>query len=139
MSILTDHDLYLFNEGSHVRLYRHLGAQLRTEHGVAGVHFAVWAPNAENVYVMGDFNGWNQLQQPMYSRGQSGIWEAFVPGVQIGTSYKYHVASHVNGYRVDKADPFAFHAETPPHTASKVWNLDYEWSDQEWMSGRRSH
>jgi len=139
MSLLTDHDLYLFNEGSHIRLYRHLGAHRHTEGGVSGVNFAVWAPNAESVTVMGNFNGWNNSSHPMHPQGQSGIWEAFIPQLQSGESYKYHVVSRFNGYKADKADPFAFHAETPPHTASKTWQLEYDWNDEKWMAARRSH
>ncbi len=136
MSLLSDHDLYLFNEGSHVRLYERLGAHLRTVDGKPGTNFAVWAPNAEKVFVKGNFNGWNAGSHPLEPRGESGIWEAFVPGVARGDAYKFHVASRHNNYRVDKADPFALHTETPPHTASKVWDLQYPWEDTGWMSGR---
>ena len=136
MSLLTDHDLYLFNEGSHLKLYERLGSHTRVVDGTEGTNFAVWAPDAEKVYVMGAFNGWNKTSHPLYPRGQSGIWEGFVPQVGQGDAYKYHVESRYHGYKVDKADPFAFHAETPPHTASIVWNLDYEWHDQEWMKSR---
>jgi 1,4-alpha-glucan branching enzyme len=137
-SLLTDQDLYLFNEGTHVRLFDKLGAHPRIMHGQKGTNFAVWAPDAENVYVMGDFNGWHKSSHPMNSRGSSGIWETFVPQAQPGQSYKFHVASRFANYHVDKADPFAFHAETPPKTASIVWNLDYGWSDSNWMRGRGS-
>jgi 1,4-alpha-glucan branching enzyme len=136
MSLLTDHDLYLFNEGSHLKLYDRLGAHPRVVDGVEGTNFAVWAPDAHKVFVMGSFNGWNNRKQELYPRGQSGIWETFVPQVRHSNAYKYHVVSRYHGYEVDKADPFAFHAETPPHTASIVWNLDYEWRDQHWMSMR---
>jgi len=136
MSLLSDHDLYLFNEGSHIRLYQHMGSHLGERDGSRGAHFAVWAPDADKVYVMGDFNDWEKTGLEMRPRGHSGIWEAFIPNVQAGASYKYHISSRLHGYRVDKADPFAFHAETPPHTASKVWTLDYEWRDAEWMSQR---
>ena len=139
MSLLTEHDLYLFNEGSHIRLYRHLGAHLRTVDGTPGVNFAVWAPDAQSVSVMGTFNGWNNLSHPMQTRGQSGIWEAFIPHIQPGDTYKYHVESRFNGYKVDKADPFAFHTETPPHTGSKAWDLEYDWNDEKWMTGRPAH
>lgn len=136
MSLLADHDLYLFNEGSHLRLHNHLGCHLTTQAGVDGAWFAVWAPNAERVSVIGSFNGWNSLEHPLSPRGQSGIWEAFVSNVRAGDSYKFHIESRHGGYRVDKADPFAFHAETPPHTASKAWDLRYTWSDHDWMSER---
>src|SRR5262245_56108316 len=136
MSLLSDHDLYLFNEGSHIRLYQHMGAHLGVRDGTAGAYFAVWAPNAEKVYVTGGFSGWDKTGFEMYARGQSGIWEAFVPNVEPGESYKYYVVSKWHGYRVEKADPFAFHAETPPHTASKVWSLDYQWKDKDWLGSR---
>jgi len=136
MSLLSDHDLYLFNEGSHVKLYDRLGSHTQTIDAVEGTNFAVWAPDAERVTVKGDFNGWNNESHPLHPRGSSGIWEGFIPHVRQGDPYKYHVASRYHMYRVDKADPFAFHAETPPKTASIVWDLDYEWHDQEWMRGR---
>jgi 1,4-alpha-glucan branching enzyme len=136
VSLFSDHDLYLFNEGSHLRLHERLGAHLGAVDGKEGTNFAVWAPDAERVSVMGNFNGWNRTSHPLHPRGQSGIWEGFVPDVGKGDAYKYHVVSKYSGYRVDKADPFAFHTETPPHTASKVWALDYAWNDRDWMSGR---
>ncbi len=139
MSLLTDHDLYLFNEGSHIRLYRHLGAHRHTVSGTSGVNFAVWAPNAEEVTVIGNFNGWDLRSHPMRTRGQSGIWETFVPHLQPGEPYKFHVVSRFSGYKTDKADPFAFHTETPPFTASKTWDLDYDWNDEKWMAARKSH
>jgi 1,4-alpha-glucan branching enzyme len=133
---LSEQDLYLFNEGSHLRLYEKLGAHPGTRGGVAGTHFAVWAPNADSVSVIGDFNGWDRSRHPLRTRASSGIWEGFVPGVETGAHYKYHVVSRVGGFAVDKADPFAFHAEAPPRTASTVWSLDYEWMDKEWMESR---
>jgi len=136
MSLLSDHDLYLFNEGTHIRLHERLGSHQRTVDGAEGTNFAVWAPDAEQVFVMGRFNGWDKGSHPLHPRGSSGIWEGFIPHVRHGEAYKYHVVSRYHGYTVDKADPFAFHAETPPHTASIVWNLDYDWRDQEWMRDR---
>src|SRR6059036_361599 len=136
MSLLTDHDLYLFNEGSHLKLYERLGSHTRVVNGREGTNFAVWAPDADKVFVMGSFNGWNKNAQELHPRGHSGLWEGFVPDVGHGDAYKYHVVSRYHGYKVDKADPVAFHAETPPRTASIVWNLDYEWHDQDWMSSR---
>jgi 1,4-alpha-glucan branching enzyme len=133
---LSDQDLYLFNEGSHLRLYEKLGSQLGTVEGVEGAQFAVWAPNAARVSVVGDFNGWDRERHPLRQRADSGIWEAFVPGVGPGARYKYHLVSSLGGYAVDKADPFAFHAEVPSHTASIVWSLDYHWADEEWMRSR---
>jgi 1,4-alpha-glucan branching enzyme len=135
-SALSDQDLYLFNEGSHLRLFEKLGSHPITLGGRAGTRFAVWAPNAEFVSVVGDWNGWNRDAHPLAPRGSSGIWEGFVPGVGRGAVYKYHLRSRVGGYRVDKADPFAVHAEVAPKTASVVWTLEYEWNDKAWMESR---
>lgn len=137
VSLLTDEDLYLFNEGSHFQLYEKLGAHRLNHEAVSGTQFAVWAPNAAQVFVMGDFNGWNKNSDALHPKGQSGIWEGFFPGIGHGTLYKYHIVSHLNDYRVDKADPFSVFNEIPPKTASIVWNLDYPWGDQEWMNSRR--
>jgi len=136
VSMLSDDDLFLFNEGSHYRLYEKLGARPMNLDGVEGTHFAVWAPNAQQVCVVGDFNGWDKSSHPLSPKGQSGIWEGFIPGVGKGTIYKYYLASHHRGYRVEKADPFAFYAETPPKTASIIWDLDYEWGDRAWVEKR---
>ena len=135
---IDEGDIYYFREGTHARLYRVLGAHPAVVDGTPGVRFAVWAPNAEHVSVIGDFNGWNKDAHPMRPRSDgSGIWQTFVPGVGQGAAYKYHIRSRYDGYRVDKADPFAFFAEQPPQTASRVWTLDYEWGDAEWMAGRK--
>jgi 1,4-alpha-glucan branching enzyme len=139
MTMLSDDDLFLFNEGAHYRLYDKLGAHLLTVDGVKGTYFAVWAPNAKQVSVIGEFNGWDKSSHPLRPKGQSGIWEGFIPGVAKGTLYKYYLISHRRGYRVEKADPFAFYDETPPKTASVVWDLDYSWGDQQWMEKRRAH
>jgi 1,4-alpha-glucan branching enzyme len=136
---LTEHDFYLFNEGSHHKLWEKLGSHIVERDGVTGTLFAVWAPNAARVSVMGDFNGWNPNAHELALRGVSGIWEGFVPGVAKGAHYKYHIVSQFNGYEVDKADPFAVHQETPPQTASVVWDLDYEWQDGDWMASRAQH
>lgn len=120
---LSEEDLYLFAEGTHTRLYEKLGAHVMTADEVDGTYFAVWAPNAELVSVVGDFNAWNRTTHPLLARGTSGIWEGFVPGIGHGTIYKYFIASRFGGYTVEKADPFAFRAETPPQTASIVWDL----------------
>ncbi|MDQ4130533.1 MAG: 1,4-alpha-glucan branching protein GlgB, partial [Actinomycetota bacterium] len=133
---LSADDLYLFNEGSHFRLYDKLGSHLTSVDGVEGAYFALWAPNAEQVVVIGDFNGWDPGAHPLGTRGESGIWEGFIAGAAKGHAYKYRITSRHQGYRVDKADPFAVHAETPPKTASKLWDLDYEWGDDEWMAKR---
>ncbi|MBZ5535263.1 MAG: 1,4-alpha-glucan branching protein GlgB [Acidobacteriia bacterium] len=135
-SLLTDNDLYLFNEGTHYRLYEKLGAHVMTVGGVEGCYFAVWAPNAEQVFVMGEFNGWKKTTHALRERGQSGIWEGFIPGVSYEAAYKYHIVSRHNGYRVDKADPFALFSEVSPKTASVVANLDYTWGDSDWMKDR---
>ncbi|MBY0277604.1 1,4-alpha-glucan branching protein GlgB [Candidatus Binatia bacterium] len=135
-SLLGEQDVYLFNEGSHLRLYERLGAHPGVVDGAAGVHFAVWAPNAASVAVMGDWNGWSKTAQQLRVRGASGIWEGFIPGVARGAAYKYHVVSQYGGYEADKADPFAVYAEVAPRTGSRVWTLDYEWGDKEWLAGR---
>jgi 1,4-alpha-glucan branching enzyme len=135
-SLLSGDDLYLFNQGSHFRLYTKLGARPLDLGGEAGTYFAVWAPDAERVSVVGDFNGWDYRSHPLRPRETSGIWEGFLPGVSRGAVYKYHIESQHNGYKVDKADPFAFFAETPPSTASIVSDLDYDWGDRDWMAGR---
>jgi 1,4-alpha-glucan branching enzyme len=136
VSLLTSDDLYLFNEGTHSHLFERLGAHLLTAHGVPGTYFAVWAPNAEQVSVMGDFNGWDPRADPLRAKETSGIWEGFVPRVEPGAAYKYHVISRHRGYRVDKSDPFAFFCETPPRTASIVWDLSYRWRDEGWTRAR---
>ncbi len=133
---LTDQDLYLFNEGTHRRLYDHLGAHLGLQGGRRGTTFRVWAPSAEAVSVIGDWNGWNKDSHFMHPVRSSGIWELFIPDVLAGTVYKFHVRSRHSGYRVDKADPFGFWHETPPKTGSVVSALDYTWSDDAWMKDR---
>ncbi len=133
---LTAEDLYLFNEGSHFRLYEQLGAHPMQVEGETGTLFGVWAPNAEQVSVIGDFNGWDPQAHLLHSRGQSGLWEVFVPGVRPGAVYKYHLVSRYHGYRTDRADPFGFQHETPPQTASVVVDLAYDWQDDEWLNNR---
>ena len=136
MSLLSEDDIYLFNEGTHYRLYDKLGAHRVEQEGEHGVHFAVWAPNADRVSVIGDFNGWDRDRHPLRPRGSSGIWEGFIPGLGEGTLYKYFIASRHRGYSVEKADPFGFAHELPPGTASIVRNLEYRWGDGEWMKSR---
>ncbi|MBD3333544.1 1,4-alpha-glucan branching protein GlgB [candidate division GN15 bacterium] len=139
-SRLSEQDIYLFKEGNHFRMYEKLGPHLVNHDGVDGTYFAVWAPNAESVAVMGDFNGWNGASHPLTVRWDgSGIWEGFIPGVGKGTVYKYRIRSRYNSYTVDKGDPFARYWEISPNTASVVWSKKYEWSDQEWMSKRRAN
>ncbi len=135
-TLLTDYDVHLFNEGSHFHLYEKLGSHPMTHEGVEGTYFAVWAPNAERVSVIGDFNGWDKEAHHLEPRGNSGIWEGFLTDVSEADAYKFHIASRYDGYRVDKADPFAVHTETPPKTGSKVWMLDYDWGDGDWMAHR---
>jgi 1,4-alpha-glucan branching enzyme len=139
VSLLSDDDLYLFNEGSHIRLHDKLGAHIVERDGERGTHFAVWAPDAERVFVFGDFNGWDRSSHALRPRDRSGIWEGFVPNVGQGALYKYHIHSRLHGYKVDKADPFAFHCELPPKTASVVWDLENPWYDSTWMAERRRY
>jgi 1,4-alpha-glucan branching enzyme len=135
---LTDYDVYLFAEGNYRRSYEKLGAHPEERDGKAGTHFAVWAPNARRVSVIGDFNGWTPDRNPLRPVRSSGIWEGFIPDVGPGALYKYAITSQYGAYRVDKADPYAFAAEIRPHTASKVWDLsDYSWGDDEWLARRR--
>src|SRR5437868_704510 len=108
-SIFTDFDLYLFGQGKHYRIYEKMGAHFRTVNGVAGVHFAVWAPHALAFSVIGDFNDWKRAANPMHLRRQDlGVWECFIPGLQPGTRYKYAVYSRYNNYIIDKTDPYGF-------------------------------
>jgi len=134
---LSANDLYLFNEGSHFQLYDKLGARIVSGAETPGVHFAVWAPNARHVSVIGDFNGWDRSSHPMQPMESSGIWEGFVPGLGRGALYKYFIESNHNGYQVEKTDPFGQYYELAPKTASIVWDLDYGWGDDEWMAARR--
>ncbi len=137
ISLLTDFDVHLFKEGNHFKLYEKLGSRLMAIDGVKGAYFAMWAPDAESVSVIGDFNGWNRESHFLKPReDSSGIWEGFISGIKKGAVYKYHIASRYHGYRVDKGDPFVFHWETPPKTASIVWDLNYEWNDGNWMANR---
>jgi 1,4-alpha-glucan branching enzyme len=133
---ISDFDLHLLREGTHSRLYDKLGAHRMTQNGTTGTHFAVWAPNARRVYVAGDFNHWDRNANPLSQCGQSGIWAGFVPEVNAGSAYSYHVVSMHQGYRVDKTDPFGFRQEGPPRPASYVWDLHHKWQDEEWMATR---
>ena len=136
-SLFGEQDLHLFNEGTHRRAYRVLGSHPCTLEGAKGVAFAVWAPNAESVGVIGEFQGWKAPGQPMRQIGSSGIWTAFCPGLESGAVYKYHLRSRQRGYEVDKADPFARRHEVPPHTGSVVWDTSYAWGDAAWMKARK--
>ncbi len=136
--VLSDFDLHLLGEGNHFRLYRKLGAHLIEHHGVRGVSFAVWAPNAERVSVIGAFNQWDGRRHPMRPRGGSGLWEIFIPELQQGELYKFEIKTRYMGYMAVKSDPCAFFAEMRPKTASVVWDLNrYHWRDHEWMLQRR--
>jgi 1,4-alpha-glucan branching enzyme len=135
-STLSEFDLYLLAEGTFNRAYDKLGAHLGEQDGQRGVHFAVWAPNAGRVSIIGDFNHWNEETNIMRP-SPAGVWEGFVPDIGSGAIYKYHLVSRDRPYTVDKADPYAFAAEIRPRTASRVWNLqDYSWLDRSWMANR---
>ncbi|MCY2992463.1 MAG: 1,4-alpha-glucan branching protein GlgB [Planctomycetota bacterium] len=136
-SLLSSFDLYLIGEGTHYRIYDKLGAHLRTVDGVAGVNFAVWAPTAQRVSVVGDFNKWDDRCHVLRRHWANGIWELFVPGLATGTLYKYRLRT-ADGQSVDKADPYGFAAEVPPQTASVVTDLErYRWQDRHWLERRR--
>src|SRR5919112_391653 len=124
-TLISEQDLYYFGEGTHSRLFDLLGGRVTRFGDESGGYFAVWAPNARRVSVVGDFNGWNAETHQLQPRGQSGIWEGFLPGLGRGAVYKYHIESQFGGYVVDKADPYGFMQETPPATASVLWDLDY--------------
>jgi 1,4-alpha-glucan branching enzyme len=133
--MLTDHDVYLFREGTHSRLYEKLGCQL--DAGGTGAEFAVWAPNARAVSVIGEWNDWRADADPLVLRADgSGLWQGRAGGVRRGQTYKYRITSDAGGETLDKADPFAFSAEAPPATASRAWTLEYDWQDGEWMRTR---
>jgi 1,4-alpha-glucan branching enzyme len=135
-SVLSELDRHLLAEGTFSRAYQKMGAHFMERNGQRGVQFAVWAPNAKLVSVIGDFNHWNDSANPM-EPSSSGVWETFIPHLRQGDIYKYHIESNYQNYRVDKADPFGFAAEIRPQTASRVWDLDaYSWQDGAWMSER---
>lgn len=136
--LLTEFDLFLFGQGRNWKIYEKLGAHRRVVDGVAGVNFAVWAPNAESIQVVGDFNGWNGTQHQLRKHIPAGIWELFVPELTAGEKYKFRIKSR-GGATVDKTDPYGFYAELPPRTASLVTDLDtYQWNDQSWLDRRAS-
>ncbi|HOB07769.1 MAG TPA: alpha-amylase family glycosyl hydrolase, partial [Methanoculleus sp.] len=136
-SLITDYDVYLFRQGTHTRLYEKLGSHIAISSGVKGTFFAVWAPNAEEVSVIGDFNGWVAGKNPLRARSDgSGIWEGFIPGVGHRDLYKYYIRSRYNNYSVEKGDPFAYYWEVPPKTASIIWDTSYSWHDRAWMRRR---
>ncbi|MDK2890011.1 MAG: 1,4-alpha-glucan branching enzyme [Methanoculleus sp.] len=136
-SLITDYDVYLFRQGNHSRLHERMGSHPAVADGVRGTFFAVWAPNAAEVSVIGDFNGWTAGRHPLQARSDdSGIWEGFIPDIGHGRLYKYHIKSRYDGYSVEKGDPFAYFWEVPPKTASVIWDLGYTWRDRAWMRGR---
>ncbi len=131
---MSDFDIDMFKGGTHYHAYNKLGSHIAEVNGQTGTWFAVWAPNAREVSVIGNFNGWNRTSNPLNVRTDgSGIWEGFVDGEY----YKYFIVSH-SGYQVEKGDPYAYHWETPPSTASIVWDLSYQWSDESWMQKRKA-
>ncbi|WP_162427093.1 1,4-alpha-glucan branching protein GlgB [Pontibacter pudoricolor] len=139
ISRFTEFDVYLFKEGRHFTLYDKMGAHCMEHAGLKGTYFAVWAPNAEHVTVIGDFNHWNRDSHSLKVREDgSGIWEGFIPDLTGGELYKYHIKSNYNLYHVEKSDPFAFAREKPPQTASRICDLKYEWKDNEWMERRKT-
>jgi len=137
--LLTDFDHYLISEGTHYKNYEKLGAHVREFDGIRGVHFAVWAPNAKAVSVIGDFNVWDARRHPMRQPGASGIWEIFIPGLSEGTLYKFEILSLHQNHRQQKSDPFAFLCEMRPKTANVVYSPDgkHTWNDEAWMAHRR--
>ncbi len=137
-SLFSDFDISLFKAGKHYRLYEKFGAHLTEFNGEKGVYFAVWAPSAKSVSVIGDFNYWLEGEHPLNVRwDESGIWEGFIPGVEKGAKYKYKIQSHNNDMKLEKADPYALKCEHPPNTASIVWDLDYKWKDKKYLSKRK--
>jgi 1,4-alpha-glucan branching enzyme len=138
LPIIGDIDRHLFNEGNHFLIYEKLGAHLIDVNGIKGVHFAVWAPNAKRVSIIGDFNKWDGRRHPMRILGSSGIWELFIPGIKEGEIYKFEIKTQANHLLV-KADPYAFYSEVRPKSASIVWDINkYEWNDGEWMARREN-
>jgi 1,4-alpha-glucan branching enzyme len=136
----TENDIYLFKEGNHFCLYDKLGSHFMEHEGQKGVYFAVWVPNAKSVSVIGDFNGWDTQKNPLNLRwDSSGIWECFIPGLQKGTLYKYHIESQYNNYKVDKSDPYGFNLELSPETSTKIGDLEYSWQDSAWMKKRKDN
>ncbi|MBT1696830.1 1,4-alpha-glucan branching protein GlgB [Fulvivirgaceae bacterium PWU4] len=136
-SLITDYDIHLFKSGKHYKLYEKMGARMATHNGQEGAYFAVWAPNARTVSVIGNFNHWKRDQHVLHARwDQSGIWEGFFPDIKHGEAYKYAIDSN-SGQQLEKSDPFATFCETPPKTASIIWQPKYEWKDQAWLEERK--
>src|ERR1700761_7850353 len=138
-SLFTEEDIRNFQQGTHYRLYQLFGSHRVSVLGVEGYYFAVWAPNATAVSVIGNFNDWTPETHPLFVRlDRSGVWEGFIPNVPAGESYKYHIRGF-NGGTLDKGDPYCYFWEMRPRTASITWELDYGWKDEEWMRSRRLH
>ena len=138
-SLLSDFDISLFLHGKHSRLYEKLGAFEIIQDGVKGTFFAVWAPNALSVHVLGNFNVWDKESHTLFPRwDSSGIWEGFIPHVHTGETYKFGIKTKTGEY-LEKLDPFGLYCETPPKTASIVWNTYKEWKDQAWMKDRPTY
>ncbi|MUU77410.1 1,4-alpha-glucan branching protein GlgB [Winogradskyella endarachnes] len=139
-SLFTDFDINLFKSGKHYRLYEKFGSHIITVDGVEGVYFSVWAPSANTVSVVGDFNYWTEGEHKLSVRwDSSGIWEGFIPGLGKGTKYKYKIESNHNGVKTEKADPYARRYEHNPKTASIVWDEPYTWKDTNWMKKRKAN
>ncbi|WP_281986551.1 1,4-alpha-glucan branching protein GlgB [Aquimarina aggregata] len=139
-SLFSEFDVNLFKAGKHYRLYQKFGSHIITVNGIKGTYFAVWAPSAKSVSVIGDFNYWTQGEHNLNVRWDgSGIWEGFIPSVGKGSTYKYKIQSHHNDIVTEKADPYARRCEHPPKTASVVWEDNYHWKDDEWMDKRKQH
>jgi 1,4-alpha-glucan branching enzyme len=135
----SSEDISLIKQGHHGHLYKKLGAHPVERSGQKGVYFAVWAPNAKSVAVIGDFNQWDKETHFLQSRkDSSGLWEGFIPQLKVGDYYKYFITSRLNNYAEEKIDPFAFSTEVPPKTASIVTDLEYQWNDAQWMASRTS-
>ncbi len=135
----SEYDIYLFKNGNHFRLYEKMGAHRRKIDGEEGIYFAVWAPNATDVCVAGDFNGWSENNRLVSRKDGSGIWETFIPGLKEDSLYKYKIKSGFKTGYTEKADPFSFYCEIPPKTASIVRNLEYDWKDEKWMRKRAGY
>ena len=139
-TLFTDYDIHLFKEGNAFQLYAKFGAHEMSVEKKQGVYFALWSPNAKSVSVIGNFNEWNPETHSLEIRWDgSGIWEGFIPHLEKGALYKFHIASKYRKYTVDKGDPFGFSWEISPRTATVVWDLDYEWGDKDWMANRKKH
>jgi 1,4-alpha-glucan branching enzyme len=139
-NIITEYDIYLFREGKHFSLHEKLGAHVIKYNNTRGTFFAVWAPNAESVAVIGNFNGWLKHANHLDRReDDSGLWEGFIPGVEKGEAYKYFIRSKYDDFEVEKADPVGFYSEQPPKTASVVWEYNYNWNDADWMKKRKKN